>query len=636
MQEDTITREQFAQLFIFLLKQERTFSKRTVTADAETFSATAKKERGCDALTFSLEKIYSSYKATADADKLQLLIRHIWLCCEAAPIPAKQTIERKLKLFPSVRAQTTYDVQNWKLKATNQQAAVQIPCLPYAGQFAVGLIYDNGESLAHVTDLDLANWNLSLKTAMDMAVENLRSISNEKFRQVQPGLYVSPWQDFHDSARLLLPEIVKSLAVDGDIVAMVPTANTLFITGSQDHVGLDLMLSLSMALMDDRLSILGMPVRLKNDNWEILTVAPTDLIAERVNVYRLNILKCLYDDQEKLIQSGFSSQRVDKITAPFSLQRDDKYDLVYSRTCAIEGHPDSLPLSDFVEFHKVKDKGTVCVAKASMPEVMQVLKSNIRLVESLYPPRFELACFPNENELKALGMKTPQKFVQRFVIRGDIAPLEVTLSVRIPPKSKPVGSIERSENGVEQWFEVEMPQDQVVPFYMEQFKTGFAEKGTDDKQKIFFRVSSFTAGMKRVAWIFLIEPGRSSLKLSKTVDHHCAGILTALKKQSSDLSLLEQLFGISFYPDSTLSGILRFSGESVSQDLWSADDAQRILEYYQIQMTGPNIAMIRSGSSTSTPAILTDRGSGITVTIKLGRETLVNISRKLSIRPGVA
>lgn len=59
------------------------------------------------------------------------------------------------------------------------------------------------------------------------------------------GFWQSPWRDKHDASRPFLTNLVRSLRVKGEHVAMVPNRGTLCFTGSEDERGLALMATLS-------------------------------------------------------------------------------------------------------------------------------------------------------------------------------------------------------------------------------------------------------------------------------------------------------------------------------------------------------------------------------------------------------
>jgi len=82
-----------------------------------------------------------------------------------------------------------------------------------------------------------------------------------------PGVWVSPWRDDHDAARLLLPEVIQHHPVKGDTIALIPNRNTLILTGSQDEAGLAQMAAMGKKIGDHPTALSRIPLRYDGKHW---------------------------------------------------------------------------------------------------------------------------------------------------------------------------------------------------------------------------------------------------------------------------------------------------------------------------------------------------------------------------------
>ena len=105
-----------------------------------------------------------------------------------------------------------------------------------------------------------------MEEALEVALGNLGGIPAEVAR-VGEGLYVLRSGDSYDATRLLLLDLVRSLEVQGEPVAMVPNRDTLLISGTEDQAGLALMLALAGQGLEERYALSGVPLILGEGGW---------------------------------------------------------------------------------------------------------------------------------------------------------------------------------------------------------------------------------------------------------------------------------------------------------------------------------------------------------------------------------
>ena len=163
---------------------------------------------------------------------------------------------------------------------------------------AAMLVYDFPD---HAIELDfehLAKWGVTGEEAFADACENLRRQSNRGFDSPAPGVFVSSWKDFYDSSRLVLTDLIRSVEVKGNYVAMVPSRDLLVITGSDDRAGLAVMLRLAQQAYAQNHNLSGIPLRLKDGAW--ISFAPDEHYNELsgFRTLRTHTVGALYNAQQ--------------------------------------------------------------------------------------------------------------------------------------------------------------------------------------------------------------------------------------------------------------------------------------------------------------------------------------------------
>ena len=133
---------------------------------------------------------------------------------------------------------------------------------PLTDHHAVHLVYDWPQAMMDISQECLGKWGVDFTEAYEKALENLRRIdSSPGFTRQIRGLYVSTFNDNYDTSRILLPEIVSALELQGDPVVLLPNRTTLLVAGADDADGLAAMAESAMAIADKPRFRSGIPLR---------------------------------------------------------------------------------------------------------------------------------------------------------------------------------------------------------------------------------------------------------------------------------------------------------------------------------------------------------------------------------------
>jgi hypothetical protein len=157
---------------------------------------------------------------------------------------------------------------------------------------AVGVAV-NEESGQRLLNGDKGEWGLRPEELLQIAIDNVRALPRT-FKREAPGYYCSDHRDFHDVARILVPEIFAELDLKGPPVAMLASRDRLFVCGEDDRTALDAMASAAgETYARAQHPVSYSPIVLRNGEWAPLE-EKTD---EPVSVQIVRAMQSLQDYQ---------------------------------------------------------------------------------------------------------------------------------------------------------------------------------------------------------------------------------------------------------------------------------------------------------------------------------------------------
>lgn len=276
---------------------------------------------------------------------------------------------------------------------------------PLAEHLFVCIVRDSPNQMAYLSTKQLDKAHTSRAKAMTIALRNLRARSAGTWKRPQDGvqLWQSPWRDNYDAARLLLPDLIRKLAVKGDPIVMVPHRDVLLVTGSEDATGLREMAKLAEATLRGSRPMSGVAFRLDQKNqwkpWLPATGHPAYATLHRV---RTMYLLSIYDPQT---QSLNKHGKDGPFAAKYMVYRNKhEHDAVFSVSVLSKGVDTLLPETDRIMFfHPAMPKGKQLRANARWADVVAAFGGHMKKLD-VYPPRYRVDSFPTAAQLRKLGM----------------------------------------------------------------------------------------------------------------------------------------------------------------------------------------------------------------------------------------
>lgn len=364
---------------------------RPMRYDADSFRLVSQKGE------YNLANPFRAYCRARDRAKMFRSAVALWFA--HMRVPAKYE-DVNPDLLPKVVRRTDYDAS--LLERGGAHGAM--PWL-IADHLAVVAAYDMHECIMTLMPQTLAErWGVSYEKALRDACANLREISGEPFENPQPGLYVSPWRDNHDAARLVLTNQIRRLDVRGDHVAMVPNRDTLLVTGSADSAGLARMAEIAMVAMDEPYWVSALPVRLTDRGWVRFMPDARHPSFQGFKSLRTRSLGADYDQQQETLNRRFELEDADIFVSSYFLSENQETRQYVSCCVWTEGITQVLPQTDIVAFMFSDNPEEGHVVAADWDSVFSTMADAMTPLGS-YPERYLVSQSPTPNQLSAMGAR---------------------------------------------------------------------------------------------------------------------------------------------------------------------------------------------------------------------------------------
>jgi len=354
-----------------------------------------------DSSVIGIGNLYAEYCAAPRAYRADVLLRFARAQIQGGKkLPPFDEI--KGMILPRIRERSYYE--SIKLKI-----GMNFPHQIIADDFAVGLAIDLPDAIRESDESQLKDWNLSLDDALALARKNLWERSNEDFRQIQPGVYASPWKDNHDCSRVYLHDLIWQLKVKGAHVAMIPNRDTLLVTGADDEAGLSKIAQMTEDAMDQPRFMSAFALKLNDRKWEPFQPPADHPSHDAFAMLAIKTRILEYENQGAALKEKFKKEGNDIFVSKYSgLARKDG--TVYSMSVWTKGVTAVLPKTDWIYFYD-PDLGREQseVADASWERVMSVA-GNLMKPLGLYPERFKISEFPSPTQIQQLGKNSEPKY----------------------------------------------------------------------------------------------------------------------------------------------------------------------------------------------------------------------------------
>jgi hypothetical protein len=175
---------------------------------------------------------------------------------------------------------------------------------------------------------------------------------------------------------------------------------TLYLTGTEDEVGLAMMAELAEKALREPHPLSGVPLILDDEAWADWMLPEDHPLHRRFKQIETNWLGVRYAEQKKLLDDIHQRQGLDVFVASFSAVRKKDGDM-FSYSVWGEGLDSLLPVTQKVAF--VRKGRERPVALGDWARVVEVAGGLMEPTEH-YPPRYRVREIPDEASLEAIGL----------------------------------------------------------------------------------------------------------------------------------------------------------------------------------------------------------------------------------------
>jgi hypothetical protein len=369
--------------------------------DAERF-AIVSKSRG----EFFLGSAYQLY-TEASFWKRGGVLKHYAKTMFNAPALAfpKTFDEARGNLVPVIRNTGYLDVAALLAQTSSNKddgKALRPRFAPLAGTLCFGVAYDSPNALGLFGAQQLDEWGVTFEDAMKAARYNLGVRSRDPLNEVAPGLFMGPWQDANAAGRLVLTELLTRLPVKGDVIAMAPGRDYLFVTGSENAEALGAMvLAAEKAVAAPKPNTPEM-FRLQGTAWVPFTLPKDHPLASKHDELVKVFIATDYDEQKKLIDQVYERDEIDVFVANYApMKRQDGEVISY---CSWAPCASLLPRTDVIAVfdHDALEGDGRAPVVVPWNAVIEVVGERLKRDERYRLERYLVEQSPNETEMTEL------------------------------------------------------------------------------------------------------------------------------------------------------------------------------------------------------------------------------------------
>jgi hypothetical protein len=293
--------------------------------------------------------------------------------------------------LPALRARGFFELD--LKRAKGNQDRTPPPYEVVAEHLAVALVYDLPTSMRTLSDEDLEAWGITFYEAMEVARQNL---ADKPIQYAEIGsIYALASGDGYDATRLLLPDMLQSLAVAGETIAMVPNRERLYVAGSEDAAGLETMLQLVEEDRQHERFISGMAYCHDGDSWQPWLPEESHPLYAKFQLHQLQTIVQVYAEQAEMLTREFESAGTGPFLAAVSALREEATGRSTSYCMWLDGLESLLPKTDEILFVRPQGEGqgVKILARAKWQDAIDALGEWMELQE-IYPERWLVRKFP--------------------------------------------------------------------------------------------------------------------------------------------------------------------------------------------------------------------------------------------------
>ncbi|MFO8082309.1 MAG: hypothetical protein R6V07_18665 [Armatimonadota bacterium] len=298
------------------------------------------------------------------------------------------------RMYPEyVRMQAEIDDDPW----------VETPSRVIGEHFVEMLAWDMPNRIVYLPESRLDAWGVSVEEAFDVAHENIRAIGGA-FEGTTGHIYVGAWDDSYAASRIVTPQMIRKLQVQGKPVVALPNAEFLIVAGTDDDEALLHMGKMISEAEREPKFESGLVLSLEDEGWRPFLPSEDSDAYELLYRHRVASMWRDYDEQQRLLEEVYAKRGLDIHVATFAAHEDRLTHRLSTVTIWTEGLVALLPRAQNVAFMGGDPDDPTMLGAASWQRVVDVAGDRIRETD-LWPERWRVESFPTQQQLDAMELE---------------------------------------------------------------------------------------------------------------------------------------------------------------------------------------------------------------------------------------
>lgn len=349
--------------------------------------------------TIFLQNSYANF-CTAPRSERRAIVARLAASITSIPEIPSSFVAARPHLMPVVRDAAYYSLSRLLTrKRKSDDTELEWQSEKFAGGLVLGLAYDTEHNITSVNRKQLAEWGVDAKEVFAAAKDNLWERTDPTKIAGQDGVYMAQWSDSYDSSRMLLPELIYRLAVEGDPVAFVPNRDVFWVTGTNNLAGLRHVMKVgSESHFQMGHSLSPDLYVLVEGKWELYFPDDAEVKQRWIETRRRrNYLD--YEQQKELLDQIHEQTGEDYFVASYKIfERNDK--TLYSACVWTKDVDSSLPRADAIAFVIDPERNDGFVVP--WERAVTIAGGLMQEEPDLAPVRYRVREFPNDEQVNEL------------------------------------------------------------------------------------------------------------------------------------------------------------------------------------------------------------------------------------------
>jgi hypothetical protein len=311
----------------------------------------------------------------------------------------------KRNLLPLVRSAMD-EVDKFLHMATAESEQSVLVSKSLVADILVQVGFDSEYSIRRIEPGQLKDWGVTFEQALEDAINNLRDRTTDQWTKIGAGAFIGEWADHYDTSRVLLLDCLYRLPLAGDPVVLMPTRETLLVTGSNDAAGqLALIEEAEEALQKQPRRISMSMLRYDGQAWQLFM--PEGEPGERLRALQQESLAQDYEHQKAVLEELHEKTGNDVYVATYSRLRKKDSEKISSYATWTNGVDTLLPVTDIIIFVKPGATQEAPVETAGIPWDVAMTSVGALMTQTNHvPQRWRVQAFPNADQFEQFKTKS--------------------------------------------------------------------------------------------------------------------------------------------------------------------------------------------------------------------------------------